>query len=83
MSSLAVTGGQAVFDYFLTHEGGYTEFHLSRLKDVYLKDGTKLFSTLGGSADTPESLLKAAGYTPGPNRWLDDQASVVSWHKAL
>ena len=83
VSSLAITGGQAVFDYFLAHKSGYTQFHLSRLKNVYLEGGTKLFSALNGTADTPESLLKSAGYTPGAYRDFDEHASVVSWHKAL
>ena len=82
VSSLAITGGQGVFDYFLAHENGYKQFHLSRLKDVYLKGGTKLFSALNGGGNTPESLLKAAGYRPGAYRELDERASVVSWHKA-
>ena len=83
VSSLAITGGQGVFDFFLAHENGYTQFHLSRMKDVYLKGGVKLFSALENPAQTPEGLLQKAGYVPGAYRELDSQASVVSWHKAL
>jgi len=81
-SILAVTGGKAVFDYILGSEAGFTCFHLSRVQDVYLKDGTKVFSALEAGGATAESLLKAKGYEPGEWRQLDDVASVVSWRRA-
>lgn len=79
VSVLAVTGGQGVFDTFLQREGGYTQFHLSRIKQAYLKDGRKVFSALSEGNQTPEGLLKAKGYEPGRWQELDDVASVVSW----
>lgn len=80
---LAITGGQGVFDCFLARVEGYWRFHLSRLTDVYLKDGVKLFSALNAGGQTPESVLKDAGYVPGAYRKLDQQASVVSWQKSF
>lgn len=79
VETLAVTGGQPVFDHFLSREGGYTCFHLSRMKDVYLHGGVKLFSALGNPSDTPEHYLKSLGYTPTQWLRLDQQASVVRW----
>lgn len=76
---LAVTGGRLVFDYFLNTSLGYTTFHLSRVKDVYLKGGVKVFTALEEARQTPESLLRERGYAPEKWRQLDDIASVVSW----
>ena len=82
VSTVAVTGGKRVFDYFLEHFSGYDRFHLSRMKGVYLKGGVKLFSALDAGGATPESLLTANGYVAGAYRALDEQASVVTWQQA-
>lgn len=79
MKRLAITGGKRVFDYFLDHAGGYTAFHLSRIQDVYLHGGTKVFSALEGGGATPESLLGGHGYVPGAWRELDAVSSVVTF----
>jgi len=81
VSSLAITGGTLVFDYFLTSIGGFNEFHLSRMQDVYLKEGKKLFSMLEETNETPESYLRKLGYVPAAWQRLDDQASVVCWRR--
>ena len=80
VQTLAVTGGKLVFDHFLAGEG-YTCFHLSRMKDVYLRGGVKLFSALETPSNTPEQILKQAGYAPNGWRALDEQASVVRWRR--
>lgn len=80
---LAVTGGREVFDYFLGQGGGYSAFHLSRIKDVYLRGGVKVFSDLEGGGVTPESLLQSGGYLPAKWRELDDVSSVVTWVPAM
>ena len=81
VQTLAVTGGKLVFDHFLKREGGYACFHLSRMKDVYLKDGIKLFPALDEMGETPEVYLRKIGYEPGEWRTLDARASVVRWHR--
>lgn len=78
-SHLAVTGGRLVFDYFLNTPAGYTRFHLSRVKDVYLRGGIKVFTALEDATLTPESLLRANDYQPDAWQQLDAVASVVSW----
>lgn len=76
---LGVTGGRFVFDYFLQSQAGYTHFHLSRMKDVYLHGGVKVFSALEDAKQTAETVLRAANYTPQSWRQLDEVASLVSW----
>jgi dihydrofolate reductase len=79
VDTLAITGGKLVFDHFLNHNGGFTCFHLSRMKDVYLRGGVKLFSALEDPSETPEHYLKSLGYAPTEWLRLDQQASVVRW----
>lgn len=83
VSVLAVTGGKQVFDCFLARAGGYTHFHLSRVQDVYLKGGTKVFSALDAGGQTPESLLRMQGYVAGAWQQLDETSSVVTWVPAI
>ena len=80
VETLAVTGGKHVFDHFLQREGGYTCFHLSRMKDVFLKEGVKLFPALDETGMTPETYLKENGYKPAEWQELDPLASVVRWY---
>jgi len=82
VTRLGVTGGKAVFDYFLESKAGYTAFHLSRMKDVYLHGGVKVFSALEDATKTAESVLKHYGYVPTGWKQLDEVASVVSWVQA-
>ncbi|MEO9970695.1 MAG: hypothetical protein ABJG15_12915 [Hyphomonadaceae bacterium] len=76
---VAVTGGKEVFDYFLQSDLGYSCFHLSRMKNVYLRGGVKLFSALEVSCETPDKLLQSLAYLPSERIELDTKASVVRW----
>lgn len=76
---VAVTGGKQVFDHFLQSELGYSCFHLSRMKNVYLPDGVKLFTSLEASCETPDELLQSLAYLPSERIELDAKASVVKW----
>lgn len=76
---LAVAGGQAVFDQFLTGPYRYTRFHLSRIDGVILPGGRSVFSACETAGRSAEQVLRAHGYRPGPVQRLDRTASVVSW----
>lgn len=82
ISSVAVTGGKRVFDYFLRTGQGYCCFHLSRMQDIYLRGGVKLFSALDPSGQTPEGYLESLGYKPSNWQALDARASVVQWRQS-
>jgi hypothetical protein len=71
---LAVPGGQAVFDLFLTI--GYDAFHLTRAHGVSLVGGRRLFSACerGLSAET---VLNGAGLRPDPPETIDAAANVT------
>jgi hypothetical protein len=71
---VAVPGGQAVFDLFMTL--GYEAFHLSRARGVRLPGGRYLFSACerGRSA---EAALQDAGLSAGEARILDADAHVT------
>jgi len=72
-SRIAVPGGQAAFDLFLTL--GYTAFHLSRAEAVTLPAGHKIFSGVT-ETHTADQLLVAAGLTPDPVEIIDPGAAV-------
>jgi len=78
VTRLGVTGGRLVFDYFLQSKAGYTAFHLSRMRDVYLHGGVKVFSALEDVTRTAESVLKDYQYLPTGWKQLDEVASVVT-----
>lgn len=76
---MAVAGGQGVFDHFLQGPHRYTTFHLSRMESVTLPDGTAVFGDIEKKGLSAETVLRSAGYVPGPRRQLDHMAQVVSW----
>jgi hypothetical protein len=75
---VAVPGGMRVFDLFLA--AGYDEFHLTRVANVLVPDGTPVFSAVraGGTAD---ALLAASGLHPDAPELLDPAAhlSLTLW----
>jgi len=79
IAHLAVTGGQGVFDYFLSGPHRYTAFHLSRIDGVRLPGGTAVFAAVEAGTATAEAVLQAGGYDPGPRCQLDRRAHVVTW----
>ncbi len=79
LGHLAIVGGQAVFDYFLTGPFKYTAFHLSRVHGVELPGGTGVFGAVEATGNTAEAVLTANGFTPDPVRVLDEGVDVVTW----
>jgi len=79
LKHLAVVGGQAVFDYFLTGPFKYTAFHLSRVHGVVLPGGTSVFGAVDQTGKTAEAVLQAHGFTPDPLVNLDKDVDVVTW----
>ena len=73
--TVAVLGGPDVYRYFL--ELGYDDFYLSRADKVHLPGGAPLFGQ--GLGKTPEQVLTAAGYEPGPLKKLDDEVTLTVW----
>jgi hypothetical protein len=77
---VAVPGGMRVFDLFLA--AGYDEFHLARVADVRVPDGTPVFSAVraGRSAD---ALLAASGLHADAPELLDPVArlSLTIWRR--
>jgi hypothetical protein len=71
---VAVPGGMRVFDLFLSQ--GYDEFHLARVTNVLVPNGTPIFSAvrMGRTAD---ALLAADGLHPAAPEVLDAAASVI------
>ncbi len=70
---VAVPGGMRVFDLFLA--AGYDAFDLTRAANVFVPDGTPVFSAVraGRTADT---LLAAHGLHPTATEMLDPAAEV-------
>jgi dihydrofolate reductase len=79
--TLAVLGGAEVYAYFLIR--GCDVFHLSRVPHVRLPGGRAVFSDLGPEK-SPEDVLRAHGFAPGPTQVLDARLGVtlVSWTRA-
>lgn len=78
---IGVTGGQGVFDHFLTGPAAYDHFYLSRIAGVRLDNGVKVFSGCLSDEQTAESLLADAGYIAQKEMHLDAEARVVEWQK--
>lgn len=76
---LGVTGGQGVFDHFLTGPCPYTCFYLSRMKGVHLSNGQKVFSEIETNGYSASQYLVATGYFPRRGKILDARASLVAW----
>ncbi|WP_158812641.1 hypothetical protein [Methylocapsa sp. S129] len=77
---VAVPGGQAVFDLFLTI--GYDAFHLSRAGGVRLARGRSLFAACGRGLSA-DSVLSDAGLNPDGPQIIDAAAHVTLnvWRK--
>lgn len=71
--SLAVPGGQKVFDLFLPF---YESFHLSRAEAVVLGAGATVFSAVEPGT-TAVDILQGAGLLPGAVTMLDPAANVT------
>jgi dihydrofolate reductase len=77
---VAVPGGMRVFDLFL--DAGYDEFHLSRVANVLVPDGTPVFSAVR-TGRTADKLLAASGLRPDAAQHLDAaaQLSLTVWRR--
>ena len=71
--TVAVPGGQSVFDLFLPRTN---VFHLSRARDVILGAGRTVFSAVGPGRDA-DSVLRKAGLRPGARTDLDPAENVT------
>jgi hypothetical protein len=76
---VAVPGGMRVFDLFLSV--GYDAFHLTRVADVRVPDGTPLFSTISPNY-TADDVLAAHGLRPGAPEPLAPGARLTIWRPA-
>jgi dihydrofolate reductase len=74
--TLAITGGQGVFDLFLPH---YTLFHLSEVHHFALPDGIDTFSS-----GHPRAVLSAAGLVPKNLVRLDEHplVTLTTWARS-
>jgi dihydrofolate reductase len=75
---IAIIGGTAIFGAFLPR---YDVFHLTRVPHVELPDGRPVFPDV--PTQSPETLLLAAGLTPGMAQSLDPErgVTVVAWQR--
>lgn len=80
VSHLAVVGGQAVFDFFLSEPHRYTLFHLSRITGVRIPNGRATFSDIQSDSKlSTEDVLRKNGYAPKKKMSLEEGVDVVSW----
>lgn len=79
--TVAVPGGQGVFDLFLSE--GYDIFALSRAHRVAIPDGRPLFARVS-EGESAESLLRGAGLSSDGARLIDPAAEVTHavWRRA-
>lgn len=83
VKSLAVAGGQAVFDYFLKPPHRFTCFYLSHVYGVSLPDGIGVFSGIAPMRGVrAEHILRQHGFQQGVPRILDPELDVVAWRPA-
>jgi hypothetical protein len=71
--TIAVTGGQRVFDLFLP---GFTSFDLVTVAGVTIPDGVPCFST-----GRPADVLAASGMRRGATEELDVGVSLTTWRR--
>jgi len=71
--TIAVTGGQRVFDLFLP---GFTSFDLVTVAAATIPDGVPCFST-----GLPREVLAKAGMTAGEAEELDKGVTLTVWHR--
>lgn len=72
--TIAITGGQRVFDLFLP---GFTGFDLVTVAGVTIPDGVPCFST-----GMPWEVLAAAGMTADETEELDKGVTLATWVRA-
>ena len=79
--TVAVPGGQSVFDYFLGT--GFDSFHLARRATVMIPGGVALFSAIAGVV-TAETLLAEHGLVAGSAEVIDSRAGVTltTWRRS-
>ena len=70
---VAVPGGRAVFDLFLTI--GFDEFHLARARNVHVGDGVEIFSACRAGLSA-EDVLHHAGLVTRTTEMLDSSAGI-------
>ncbi len=77
---VAVPGGMRVFDLFLAAD--YDAFHLTRVANVLVPDGTPLFSAVSVGL-TADALLKAHDLRPAAMEMLDPppHVSLTVWRR--
>jgi hypothetical protein len=71
--TVAVTGGQRVFDLFLP---GFTQFDLVVMNGVRIPDGVPCFSS-----GPPAQVLASAGMTPDPPEKLEPRVVLTVWRR--
>jgi hypothetical protein len=71
--TVAVTGGQAVFDLFLPR---FDSFELVTVYGALLPDGVPCFST-----GWPDEVLAGAGLRIGERHWLDEGVRLEIWRR--
>ena len=76
--TVAVPGGQRVFDLFLAL--GYDVFHLTRAEDAWIGEGVALFSACR-EGESAEAVLARHGLAPGERRIIDERGpvSLTQW----
>jgi len=80
VNHLAVVGGQAIFDFFLSGSHRYTRFHLSRIAGLRIPNGRTVFSGVGGADGvSAEAILRRNGYSVIEKFKLDEEVEVESW----
>ena len=70
---VAVPGGRAVFDLFLTI--GFDEFHLARARSVHIGDGVEIFSACRAGLSA-EEVLRRGGLVARTTEMLDPLADI-------
>lgn len=82
IASIAVVGGQAAFDHFLTGSYRYHRFHLSVIAGVKLPGGRPLFSEMDTKPVDARQVLQSAGYRVMEQQTLAPGVTVSSWGEA-
>jgi len=77
---VAVIGGPQVYSLFLRL--GYDVFHLSRVADVDLPGGLRLFLRERFDGE-PDACLAAAGLTPGKTVPLGGGVTLTDWRQSV
>lgn len=70
---VAVTGGQRVFDFFLSR---FSRFDLVERTDLTIPGGLPCFSS-----GPPGEVLKAVGLRAGESSWLEPEVRLTVWNR--